>query len=107
MKNKKKVIGNVLFLLLVFSLTIYGVFHGEDMGAVAEAIQEADVKWLIPGVGSVAFFIWCESIIIWYMMHSYGISLKKSTCFLFSSVGFFLAVLHRRQAVDSQCRFTI
>lgn len=93
MENKKKILWNSLFLLLVFGLTIYGVFHGEDVGAVLEAIQKADIKWMIPGIGSVTFFIWCESIIIWYMMHSYGIGLKKSTCFLFSSVGFFFSCI--------------
>lgn len=57
------------------------------------AIHEADKKWLVPGIGLVAFFIWGESIIIWYMMHSNGIHLKKRSCFLFSSVGFFFSCI--------------
>ena len=48
---------------------------------------------LIPGIALVAFFIWGESIIIWYMMRSSGIQLKKRTCFLFSSVGFFFSCI--------------
>lgn len=93
MKNKKKIVWNGIFLFVVFGLTLFGVFHGEDLGAVLEAIHTADIKWLIPGAGLVGFFIWCESIIIWYMMHSYGIKLKKSTCFLFSSAGFFFSCI--------------
>lgn len=80
-------------MLVVFGLTFYGVFHGEDLNAVSDAIHTADKRWLIPGAGFVIFFIWCESIIIWYMMHSYGIQLKKRMCFLFSSAGFFFSCI--------------
>lgn len=93
MQTKKKVIFNGIFLLLVFSLTIYGVFHGEDLGAMLDAIRSADKLWLLPGALLVVFFIWGESIIIWYMMRSFGIRLRKRTCFLFSSVGFFFSCI--------------
>lgn len=68
MKKNKRVIFNGAFLLIVFVLTIYGVFHGEDLGAMMDAIRSADKRWLVPGLALVAFFIWGESIIIWYMM---------------------------------------
>ena len=93
MNKTKKIIFNTIFLVVVFGLTIYGVFHGEDLGAVMDAIQSADKIWLLPGVALVAFFIWGESIIIWYMMRSYGIYLRKRVCFLFSSVGFFFSCI--------------
>lgn len=93
MQNKKKLIWDISFLLIVFFLTIYGVFHGEDLGAVLEAVKRADIRWLIPGVFLVVFFIWGESIIIWYMMRSFHIFLKKRICFLFSSVGFFFSCI--------------
>ena len=94
MKKNKRVIFNGAFLIIVFVLTIYGVFHGEDLGAMMDAIRSADKRWLVPGLALVAFFIWGESIIIWYMMRSYGIKLKKRTCFLFSSVGFFFQLYY-------------
>ena len=93
MKKNKKVIFNGVFLVVVFALTIYGVFHGEDLESMMDAIRSADKRWLAPGLALVAFFIWGESIIIWYMMRSYGIKLKKRTCFLFSSVGFFFSCI--------------
>lgn len=93
MQSKKKIIGNALFLAVVFILTIYGVFRGKDLEAMMEAIRNVD-KWkLIPGVVLVLFFIWGESIILWYMMRSFGIFLKKRICFLFSSVGFFFSCI--------------
>ena len=93
MKSRKKIIFNGVFLAVVFALTIYGVFHGEDLSSMMDAIHRADKRWLIPGIALVAFFIWGESIIIWYMMRSSGIQLKKRTCFLFSSVGFFCSCI--------------
>ena len=93
MKSRKKIIFNGVFLAVVFALTIYGVFHGEDLSSMMDAIHRADKRWLIPGIVLVAFFIWGESIIIWYMMRSSGIQLKKRTCFLFSSVGFFFSCI--------------
>ena len=93
MKSRKKIIFNGVFLAVVFALTIYGVFHGEDLSSMMDAIHRADKRWLIPGIALVAFFIWGESIIIWYMMRSSGIQLKKRTCFLFSSLGFFFSCI--------------
>lgn len=93
MQGKKKVIGNTVFLFAVFALTVYGVFHGEDLGEMLKALKRADVRWLIPGVFLVMFFIWGESIIVWYMMRSFHIYLKKRICFLFSSVGFFFSCI--------------
>ena len=93
MKSRKKIIFNGVFLAVVFALTIYGVFHGEDLSSMMDAIHRADKRWLLPGIALVAFFIWGESIIIWYMMRSSGIHLKKRICFLFSSVGFFFSCI--------------
>lgn len=93
MQTKKKVVWNGIFLLVVFLLTIYGVFHGKNLEEMMEAIKNANVLWLIPGVFLVMFFIWGESIIIWYMMRSFQIHLKKRICFLFSSVGFFFSCI--------------
>ncbi len=93
MQNKKKVIGNGIFLIVLFLLTIYGVFHGEDLDELAAAMKKADIRWLLAGVVLVIFFIWGESTIIWYMMRSFHIFLKRRTCFLFSSVGFFFSCI--------------
>ena len=93
MHSKKKIIGNGIFLIVVFLLTIYGVFHGEDLGKLSAAIRGSDIKWLVPGVVFVVLFIWGESVIIWYMMRTFGIFLKKRICFLFSSIGFFFSCI--------------
>ena len=70
MENKKKTIFNVIFLLVVFAGTMYGVFHGEDIGEIVKILGQVNVLWLIPGVICVVVFIWGESIIIYYMMRT-------------------------------------
>ena len=93
MADKKKMICNIVFLILVFTGTLYGVFHGEDLGEIVHILKTVNPLWLIPGVICVVVFIWGESIIIFYMMRTLGIKLKKWTCFLFSSVGFFFSCI--------------
>lgn len=58
-----------------------------------DAIREADIRWLVPCVALVLFFIWGESIILWHMLTSYGIRTRKRSCFLFSSAGFFFSCI--------------
>lgn len=107
MQGKKKAIGNAVFLAAVFALTVYGVFHGEDMEAMMEAIGRADLRFLAFAVFLSVFSIWGESVIIWHMMRSFRIAVRKRICFLFSSVGFFSAVLRLLLQAGSQCRFII
>ena len=92
MKNKKR-IWEILFLLLVFGSTVYMVFHGEDLERTLEIIARVRKEYLIPAVLCVVFFIWGESIIIYYMMGTLQVRLKKWTCFLFSSIGFFYSCI--------------
>lgn len=93
MENKKKFLFNIIFLILVFGGTLYGVFHGEDLGEIVDILKTVNPLWIMAAVVCVVIFIWGESIIIYYMMHTLGIKLKKRTCFLFSSVGFFFSCI--------------
>lgn len=68
-------------------------FTGRILEKSITIVKTVDPLWLIPGVICVVIFIWGESIIIFYMMHTLGIKLKKWTCFLFSSVGFFFSCI--------------
>ena len=50
MENKKKTIFNVIFLLVVFAGTMYGVFHGEDIGEIVKILEQ--VKCIMADSGS-------------------------------------------------------
>jgi len=92
MKNKKTIL-NLLFLVLVFALTLYYVFHGEDMGALAAYLRQSDVRYWVAGTVLVVLFILSESVIIYYMMRSVGQPAVLTHCFLYSFVGFFFSAI--------------
>ncbi|MBS6195996.1 MAG: flippase-like domain-containing protein [Clostridiales bacterium] len=93
MKNKKKIIGNGIFLVLVFGFTLYGVFYGEDLSRIQETIRGTNGWYLFLAVLCVIFFIWGESIILHYLMKKLKFPVKKWKCFLISSVGFFFSCI--------------
>lgn len=92
MKNKKTIL-NMLFLLLVFGFTMYYVFHGEDMEALAGYLGQSDAWYWLIGVVLVVLFILSESVIIYYMMRSVGQPAILTHCFLYSFVGFFFSAI--------------
>lgn len=93
MSDKKKNLLNGIFLLVVFILTIYSVFAGEDLSDIADTISEASPGFLLLGVACVIFFIWSESAILHYLFGTLSIKTKRRTCFLYSSVGFFFSCI--------------
>lgn len=69
----------IIFLLLVFGGICYSVFHGEDIHQIAAILHTVHPVELLYGTACVVVFIWGESIIIYYMMRTLGIKLKKWT----------------------------
>lgn len=53
MRNKKKAIFNTIFLILIFSITVYMVFKGEDLGEIIHTVRQADPVYLLS-----AWFVW-------------------------------------------------
>lgn len=92
MKNKKTIL-NLLFLITVFGLTMYYIFHGEDMNALAGYLGQAEISYWLVGVVLVVLFILSESVIIYYMMRSVGQNVILTHCFLYSFVGFFFSAI--------------
>lgn len=92
-ENRKKAILNVIFLILVFSLTVYFVFRGEDIHEILQVIHSAKSSYLWLGIVCVALFIIGESVIIFYMMRTLGEKVQMSHCALYSFVGFFFSCI--------------
>ena len=76
MRNKKKAIFNTIFLILIFSITVYMVFKGEDLGEIIHTVRQADPVYLLISVVCVVLFILGESVIIFYMMRTLGAKVK-------------------------------
>ena len=56
MNNKKKVVWNTVLFLTILGLTMYGVFHGENLDEMKQALIQAKVRWLLPAAGCVFVF---------------------------------------------------
>lgn len=89
----KKKIFNITFLLLVFGLTIYSVFAGEDIEEIISTILTANMGYVLLGMMGVVAFIAGESVIIHYLLGTLSIKSCRRTCFLYSSVGFFFSAV--------------
>ena len=107
MRNKKKAIFNTIFLILIFSITVYMVFKGEDLGEIIHTVRQADPVYLLISVVCVVLFILGESVIIFYMMRTLGAKVKMGHCALYSLWDSFSAVSHRLHPAGSQCRFIL
>lgn len=92
-KPDKKTIFNVLFLIIVFSLTLWSVFSGVDLGQLANFLALANPIYTIPSVLCVICFILGESVIIYYLMKTLGTNIQFSHCCLYSFIGFFYSCI--------------
>lgn len=93
MMNKKKQIGNGIFLAAVFLITLYSIFHGQDMGELLAYISTAETGYWLAAVLCVILFIGSESVIIYYMMRTIRQKVRLLHCFLYSFVGFFFSCI--------------
>lgn len=93
MNNKRKVILNTLFLLIVFSITFYYIFHDQDIRSILETIKCTDTRYWKLAIIFLIFYITSESFIIFYMMNSIKQKVHLVHCLLYSFVGFFFSCI--------------
>lgn len=91
--NRKKLYLNLLFVAAVFLVTLWSVFHGEDLGDVADYLSQADPRYLLLSVICVILFILGESVIICYLMRTLGQTVRFFHCCLYSFIGFFFSCI--------------
>ncbi|MDO4339633.1 MAG: lysylphosphatidylglycerol synthase transmembrane domain-containing protein [Eubacteriales bacterium] len=92
-EKRKKILLNFVFLAAIFTLTVYLVFRGEDVGEILQIIRKADGRYLLLGIVCVILFIIGESVIIYYMMKTLGAKVHMGHCALYSFVGFFFSCI--------------
>ena len=84
---------NTLFLIIVFGLTLWSVFHGEDLRQVLYFLNTADPVYITPSILCVVGFIIGESVVIFYLMHTLGTRVRFSHCCMYSFIGFFYSCI--------------
>lgn len=94
MKKKQfKKIFNLLFLVAVFSLTIWSVFNGVDLNQLMTSLKSANLGYVLAGIPCVLMYILSESVIIYYLMRTLNTKVSFSHCCLFSFTGFFYSCI--------------
>lgn len=91
-KNVKKY-ANALFLIVVFAVTMWAVFGGKDLEQILSFITTANPIYVALGIACVLLFVFGESVIIYYLMHTLGIKVKLYRCCLYSFIGFFYSCI--------------
>ncbi len=89
-KKTKPGIGSILLFLLVTVLTLYTVFHGQDLKQIRAAIAGLSLPCLLLSILLALFFVCMEGIMIWYLLGA--LSRRKSgliRCISYSFIGFF------------------
>lgn len=92
-KSKKKTLLNFLFLALIFAVTLWLVFRGEDLSLVWDYLGTARVDHVIACVACVIAFVLGEAVVIYYLMVVLGYRVRFSHCCLYSFVGFFYSCI--------------
>ena len=92
-KSAAKRIFNILFLIVVFALTVWSVFGGKDLEQMVEHITTANWSYIIPAIACVLGFILGESLILYYLLRTFGAEVKMSHCCLYSFIGFFYSCI--------------
>lgn len=92
-KASRKAWLNALLLVVVFGLTVYTVFTGEDPRQVASALQMANPLYVLAGVLCVVLFILGESACILYLLRTLGTRVSFRHCCLYSFIGFFYSCI--------------
>lgn len=90
-KKYCKVMLNTVFLLAVFSITVYLVFRDQEITAVMDSIERAKNSYIVFGLVLTLLFICSESVIIHYLMRTVKQSVSLVRCIIYSFVGFFFS----------------
>ena len=90
--NRKKLL-NLLLLAVVFGLTVWAVFRGENPRELLACLRTADPGLVVLSVACVLGFILGEAGIIRYLMGCLGVPVRRFHCCLYSFIGFFYSCI--------------
>ena len=88
-KKIKKVILNDIFLMFYVGITLFYVFHNEDIDVIKGYIKDAYWSLWVIGSVCVVLFILGEALIFKYLLKVLGYKESMWHCSLYSFVGFF------------------
>ncbi len=82
---------NLLLFVLILGGTAYGVLHGQDIGALREALAQCRTDWLVCAAGCVLLFLLCEAADLHILLRSFGYGIGPASSFSAACIGFFFS----------------
>lgn len=92
-KQTCKRLFGALFFFAILALTFWYVFRDENLSKVFDYLTDADIRYVLPAMGSVVAFILGESLVISCLLRPLGAKPKFYRCCLISFVGFFYSAI--------------
>lgn len=89
----KKIVANVIFLILLLGITLYYVFKGQDIKQIITYIHGTKKQYLILAFFMALIFVCSESIIIHYLLRKMNIHVFLKDCIRYSFIGFFVSYI--------------
>ena len=93
MKQYFKKAANAAFLVLIFALTVWAVFRGENLRDLQADLGRVNPWRLLPCTVCVVGFILGGSVVIYHLTHSLGAGIRLGRCCLYSFIGFFYSAI--------------
>lgn len=93
LKQNKKNIFNVIFLIVVFGLTFYSLFKNQEILQVIDSLSMAKSSYLWLGILMVIIFVCSESVILHYLLRKLDTKVSFSSCIKYSFIGFFVSCI--------------
>lgn len=93
MGNKKTVIFNSIFFIVLFTLTTYMVLKGNELPQILKVLKSTNPVYYLLGFAAIIIFVCCESYIIHRMLNVLGYNISANHCVKYSFVGFFFSCI--------------
>jgi len=88
---KRKHIISSLFLIVLAVITAWIIVKNNDMGAVASAIEQMKIGWLVLCIVIALLFVVMEGVIIWYLLRPLNENAQLKHCISWSFIGNFFS----------------
>lgn len=89
MKSIPRKIANAVFVALVFGLTLWSVFRGENLTQVLFHLKSVNILYILAAVGCVLVYILADAVSVFFLLRSLSVQISLPRCCLYSFIGFF------------------
>jgi uncharacterized protein (TIRG00374 family) len=89
MKDKKKHLGSIIFLIILIALTFYFLFRNKELYNLLMIIEQAKPVYLCAGLLAMLLFLASEAFGIWLIMNSFSCHFSFLKCLKYAFIGFF------------------